>query len=83
MSYINKDIKMPEGIYIESIPEDGPANGTGLKKGDIITKIDNTSITRMCELQEYIFSKNVGDEIILTVIRNNKEKSVNVMLGEK
>ncbi len=83
MSYVNKDIKLSEGIYIESIIEDGPANETELKKGDIITRIDNTSVNKMCELQEYIFSKNPGDEIILTVIRNNKEKQVKVTLGEK
>lgn len=82
ISYVNKNIKLSEGIYIESIIEDGPANGTDLKKGDIITKIDNTSVNKICELQAYIFSKNPGDEILLTVIKNNKEKQVKIILGE-
>ena len=83
MSYINKNINLASGIYIEEITEDGPANSTGLKKGDIITKIDNTSVNKMCELQECLFSKNPGDEIVLTVMRNNKEKKIDVVLGEK
>ena len=83
MSYVNKNIKISEGIYIESIIEEGPASATDLKKGDIITKIDNTSVNKMCELKAYIFSKNVGDEIVLTVIRNNKEKQIKIALGEK
>lgn len=83
MSYVNHNIKLSEGIYIESIIEDGPASGTELKKGDIIIKIDNTSVNKMCQLQSYIFSKSVGDEIILTVVRNNKEKQVKIILGEK
>ena len=83
MSYVNHNIKLAKGIYIESIIENGPASSTELKKGDIITKIDNTSVNKMCELQAYIFSKNMGDEIILTVIRDNKEKQVKIMLGEK
>jgi len=83
MSYVNKNIELSEGIYIESIIENGPASGTELRKGDIITRIDNTSVNKMCELQEYIFSKNVGDEITLIVFRDNKEKQVKVMLGEK
>ena len=29
----------------------------------------------MSELQEYIFSKIPGDEILLTVVRNNNEKT--------
>ena len=83
MSYIDENINLVNGIYIENIAEDGPANGTGLKKGDIITRIDNTSVNKMSELQEYIFSKNPQDEIILTIIRNNKEKQIKVVLGEK
>ena len=50
---------------------------------DIIISIDNTSVNKMTELQEYIFSKSPEDEIILTVIRNNKEKQIRVVLGEK
>lgn len=83
MSYINHNIKLSEGIYIESIIENGPASVTELKKGDIVFRIDNTSVNKMCELQSYIFSKNIGDEITLTVIKNNKEKQVKIMLGQK
>lgn len=83
MSYVDKNIDLASGIYVEKIAEDGPANETQLKKGDIITRIDNTSVNKMSELQEYIFSKNPEDEIVLTVIRNNKEKQIKVVLGEK
>lgn len=83
MSYIDKDISLASGVYVEKIAEDGPAKDTELKKGDIITRIDNTSVNKMSELQEYLFSKNPADEIILTVIRNKKEKQVKVVLGEK
>ena len=83
MSYIDENISFANGVYIERITEDGPANKTELKKGDIITKIDNTSVNKMCELQEYIFSKDPNDEIILTVIRNTKERKIKVALGEK
>jgi len=83
MSYVNKDIQLSKGIYIESIIEDGPASQTDLKQGDIITRIDNTSVNKMCELYSYIFSKNSGDEITLTVVRNNKEKQLKVVLGRK
>lgn len=83
MSYVDENTKLVSGIYIEKITEDGPANNTELEKGDIIIRIDNTSVNKMCELQEYIFSKNPGDEIILTILRNNKERQIKVVLGEK
>lgn len=83
MSYIDENIELSNGIYIESISKDGPAKETKLKKGDIITKVDNTNVNKMSELQEYIFNKKPGDEIILTIIRNKEEISTKVILGEK
>lgn len=83
MSYIDENISLLKGIYVEKITEDGPASRTELKRGDIITGIDNTSVNKMSELQEYIFKKSPGDEILLTVIRNNNEKQIKVILGEK
>lgn len=83
ISYINKDISLSNGIYVESIVENGPASKTELKKGNIITKIDNTNISKMCELQEYIFRKNPGDEIILTIIQDYKEIQIKIILEEK
>lgn len=83
MTYLNKDIKLLQGVYVEKIIENGPAYNTELKKGDIITKIDNTNISKMSELQEYVFSKNPEDEIVITITRNNKEKQIKISLGKK
>jgi len=83
MSYVDKNINLSKGIYVEKIADNSPASGTELKKGDIIIKVDNASVNKMSELQEYIFSKNPDEEIILTVIRNNEEKQINVLLGKK
>lgn len=83
MSYVDKNIKLANGIYVEKIVKDGPTSKTDLKEADIIVKIDNSSINKMSELQEYIFSKNPEDEITLTIIRNNKELQIKVVLGER
>ena len=83
MAYVDRKIEIANGIYVEKVVDNSPANQTELKKGDIIVKIDNTSVNKMSELQEYIFSKKTEDEIILTVIRNNKEKQIKVRLEEK
>ena len=78
-----KKISETDLSLLEKIAEDGPASKTDLRKGDIIFKIDNTSVNKMSELQEYIFSKNPEDEIVLTIIRNDKERKIKVVLGEK
>lgn len=81
--YLNSSIDFEGGVYIAQIVLDGPANGSGLKVGDIITKIDNTSINKMCELRQYIYSKNPNDEVTLYINRNNKEYSLKIKLGRK
>lgn len=83
MSYIDKNIDLKEGVYVEKIIEEGPAAETEIKKGDVITKIDNTNISKMSELQEYIFSKNPGDEILLEIRRKDVCKNIKIVLGGK
>lgn len=81
--YMNKNIDLKSGIYVEKINEDGPANGTELKVGDIITKIDDKTMNKMSDLQEYLYSKNPNDTINITVNRKGKEKIISIELSEK
>lgn len=81
--YINVNTKTNTGVYVETIDEQGPASGTELKKGDIITKVDGQEISKMSQLQEYIYSKKPRDEVALTVNRDGKEKNINIVLEEK
>ena len=81
--YIDSNTKLKSGIYVESIYDDGPAYGTELKVGDIITKIDNVNISKMSDLQEYLYMKNPKDVIDITVNRKGKEKVINIELQQK
>ncbi len=83
MQYIKNSNTFSRGIYIENIISNGPADKTELKKGDIIVKIDNTNISKMSELQEYIFMKNPGDEIVLFVKEKDSTKEIKIQLGKK
>ena len=74
--YLNKSLNIKKGVYIEKIYEDGPAENSELKDGDIITKIDEKEINKMSELQEYLYSKNPKDKINILINRNGKEKSI-------
>ena len=37
----------------------------------------------MCDLRCYIYTKNPGDEVKLTIYRNKKEMQLTVKLGKK
>lgn len=81
--YINENIKINKGIYIAQISLDSIAFKSGLQIGDIITKIDGIELEKMCDLREYLYGKNVGDEVCLNVLRNRRELEYRIRLGRK
>ncbi len=83
IQYLEEDLEFDTGIYVVSINKTGAAYGKGLLVGDIISKIDDVSLNKMNDLREYIYTKNVGDEVVLTVERNGKTFEITIKLGKK
>ena len=81
--YIDEKIEIQRGIYIAQISLDSPAAKTGLKVGDVITKIDNLELSKMSDLRSYIYTKSPGDEVNLSIYRNKREIQIRVKLGVK
>lgn len=78
----SKYYKIPQGVYVNSVEEKGPADIAGIKAGDIITKIDDTEIKSMTELTKVKNSHEIGDTVSITISRNNKTQTVTLKLGE-
>ena len=81
--YLDSSIDLNSGIYVAQILADGPSYNSGLRTGDIITKIDETTINKMSELRSYIYTKKTGDQVQLTILRNDREKVISIKLGRK
>lgn len=81
--YLDSSIEFENGIYVTDISLDGPAKNSGLKVGDIITKIDNNEINKMSELRNYIYKKSPGDTVTLTILRNKKTSEIQIKLGKR
>ncbi len=81
-SYSAKRYNLPEGIYVESIEKDSPADKAGLKEKDIITKIEGTEVKTVDELNKIKNKHSIGDKVVLTVYRNGKDQEINLTLAE-
>lgn len=81
--YLDENVEVSKGIYVGQIALDSPVSKTKLKIGDIIIKIDELELNKMCDLRSYIYTKKPGDEVILTILRNNTEHQIKVTLGRK
>lgn len=69
-----------EGVYVNGLSEGGAAIEAGIKKGDIILKIDEAKITSVPELQEQIGRHKPGDVVSVGVSRNGSLKDFKVTL---
>ncbi len=77
------NIKAGNGVYLLDIQENGGAESAGLKSGDIITKVDNTTIGSYYDLSFAVGSKRPGDQVAVTYTRNGKVNTVNVTLRDQ
>lgn len=64
-----------------AIIKNGPAAKAGLKEKDIITKINGVSVGKSGSVSTLIGEYAPGDTVQLTIIRDNKEQTVNIELG--
>ena len=76
-------IKEGEGVFVTDVPANGAAAIAGIKKYDIITKIDGIKITSGPELQEQVAKRKPGDKVAITYKRAGKESTVTLTLKNK
>ena len=81
--YMNLKNKSLSGIYVSQILPNGPASNSDLKVGDLITNIDGKRLKTINDLREYIYSKEPENEVVLKILRNEREREINVALGKK
>lgn len=72
--------RMPEGALILRIIPGSPADKSGLRRGDIITHVDNKRMDETTKISWVISKKNVGDEVTLKIDRDGSELNLKVKL---
>ena len=71
------------GAEIASVASGGPAATAGLQVGDVIVRIDNTSLTSATDLAPQITAHQPGDQVTVSYTRNGSAASVKVTLGQR
>jgi serine protease Do len=73
-------VNSTDGAYIGTVAKDGAAAAAGLKKGDIIKKINDVTISSWSELQGTVASLNTGEKVNITYKRDGKEFTTSATL---
>jgi S1-C subfamily serine protease len=73
-------IREGEGVYVLEVTKDGAAEAAGIKKGDVITKVNGFTVTNGPEMVGQIATLRPGDRVPLTYVRDGKEVNINITL---
>jgi Do/DeqQ family serine protease len=75
-------VNQTEGFYIGAVTKNSGAEKSGLKKGDIIVKMDGQKIATYADLSGYINTKRPDDKIQVTYTRDGENRVVPVVLSK-
>ena len=78
---------MPAGAFLTEVTEGGAADNAGIKKGDIIVKLDGQKVSGKDDLIDKLQYYEAGETIEVVISRANsgeyKEQTIEVTLGSK
>jgi len=69
-----------QGVYVADIEKGSGADLGGIKKGDIIKKLDHIRVTKFSDLAGYLSAKRPQDIVNVTLDRNGKEMVIPITL---
>ncbi|MFA5360596.1 MAG: trypsin-like peptidase domain-containing protein [Candidatus Paceibacterota bacterium] len=65
-----------------AVEENSPAWQAGLEEGDIILEINNQKIDQSNQLATFVRQYNVGDKVVLKILRDDETLTKEIVLGE-
>lgn len=77
------DLTNLEGVFIARVNEGSGAEDAGIEEGDIILAVNNISVKTSPELQEQVSKYRPGDKISVKLLRDGKNKLVDVVLKNR
>ncbi len=81
---LSKNLDVPRGAaQIVNIMEGSAAEKAGLENSDIVVAVDGLELQDANQIRTIVGNKSPGDQVVLDVVRGNREMSVTVTLAER
>lgn len=68
-------------VVVDGVEANSPAAEAGMRKGDIILKVDGESVENSSHFKYKLYEHKVGEKIDIVIKRDNKEMTFKVKLG--
>jgi serine protease Do len=72
----------PKGVLVGDVSAKGPAQASGVERGDIILELNGNAINDSNELRNTISMMQPGEPVKLQIVRNGSTQNLTVKLGE-
>ncbi len=77
------DLATENGVLVDDVVDDSPAEEAGIRRGDVIIKFEGNSVDNPEELADAVSDKQPGDKVAVKIMRDGKEKSYDIELGKR
>jgi len=71
-----------KGLVVVIVATDSPADKAGVKRGDIILKVDTTEVNTNSDLQKYLATKKSGDTVELNITHGDTPITLSATLTD-
>lgn len=68
-------------VMVDGVEDDSPAEKAGMRRGDIILKVNGEDIENSSHFKYKLYEHKVGEKVEITIKRDNKEMTLKVTLG--
>ena len=75
-------LQTQQGLMIVNVEPQSPAAEAGILLGDILTKIETTSVAKLRDLQAFLEPQNIGKAIAVELIRGGKLENISLTVGD-
>jgi S1-C subfamily serine protease len=79
----DQNLGVDHGALITDVESDSAAESAGIQEGDVIVEVAGREITHMEDVSRVVRSHRPGDELDVVVVRDGKEQTVSVTLGDR
>ena len=77
------DLESTQGVLVEAVGPDSPAEKGGIRHGDIIVEFNGKPVQGTSDLMFTVAETAVGASVKIKVVRNRKVKELNVKLEKR
>ena len=77
-----KNLKDENGVYVNDVLDDSPADSAGVKEGDVIVEFNGKTIDDAGDLLRAVHRSKPGAKTTIVIIRDKDKKSLAISVGK-